>query len=67
VTTAGKPTFIIHGEYDELIPLKKVRAFYSLLREPKEMVIIEDGDHLFEGRVADVGEAIEDLLQDFDG
>jgi hypothetical protein len=67
VTTAGKPTFIIHGECDELIPLKTVRAFYSLLQEPKEMVTIEDGDHLFEGRVEDVGEAIEGLLQDFDG
>ena len=31
VTIAGKPTFIIHGERDELIPVKEVRKFYGQL------------------------------------
>jgi alpha/beta superfamily hydrolase len=65
VTNAGKPTFIIHGERDELIPVKEVRKFYGQLPEPKELVIIEDADHLFDGRVSLVGDAVEDLLQDF--
>jgi alpha/beta superfamily hydrolase len=65
VAKAGKPTFIIHGERDELIPLKDVRKFYATLSEPKELIEIDAADHLFDGRVAEVGEAIEDLLQDF--
>ena len=65
VVKAGKPTFIIHGERDELIPLKDVRRFYARLSEPKELIEIDAADHLFDGRVTEVGEAIEDLLQDF--
>ena len=64
---AGKPTFIIHGERDEVIPLKEVRKFYGALPEPKELVVIDGADHLFDGRVSEVGDAIEDLLQDFNG
>jgi uncharacterized protein len=66
VTTAAKPTFIIHGERDELVPLKEVRRFYALLKEPKELVVIDGADHLFDGKASEVGDAVEDLLQDFD-
>jgi alpha/beta superfamily hydrolase len=64
---AGKPTFLIHGERDELIPLKEIRKFYAQLPEPKELVVIDGADHLFDGKVSEVGDGIEDLLQDFDG
>ena len=67
VVTAGKPTFLIHGERDELIPLKEIRKFYAQLPEPKELVVIDGADHLFDGKVSEVGDAIEDLLQDFNG
>ena len=67
VVSAGKPTFLIHGELDELIPVKEVRKFYAQLPEPKELVVIDGADHLFDGKVSEVGEAIEDLLQDFNG
>jgi len=67
IVPAGKPTFLIHGERDELIPLRDIRRFYALLPEPKELVVIDGADHLFDGKVSEVGEAIEDLLQDFNG
>ena len=67
VTAAGKPTFIIHGEFDEIISVKEVRRFYAQLHEPKELVVIDGADHLFDGKVTEVGEAVEDLLQDFHG
>ena len=67
VLAAAKPTFLIHGEMDELIPLKEVRKFYGQLAEPKELVVIDAANHLFDGKVTEVGEALEDLLQDFDG
>jgi uncharacterized protein len=67
VTAAAKPTFIIHGERDELVALKEVRRFYALLNEPKELVVIDGADHLFDGKASEVGDAVEDLLKDFDG
>jgi alpha/beta superfamily hydrolase len=47
--------------------VKEIRKFYAQLQEPKELVIIDGADHLFDGKVSEVGEAIEDLLQDFNG
>lgn len=67
VATSGKATFLIHGERDELAPLKEVRRLYGQLQEPKELVVIDGADHLFDGKVSEVGDAIEDLLQDFNG
>ncbi|MBP7776526.1 MAG: alpha/beta hydrolase [Acidobacteria bacterium] len=65
VATAGKPTFIVHGEDDELISVAAVRRFYATLAEPKELVQIEDASHLFEGRTTLVGDAVEGLLADW--
>ena len=65
VASARKPTFLVHGELDELIPLKEVRKFYATLSEPKELVVIDGADHLFDGKASEIGDAIEDLLQDF--
>lgn len=63
--SSTRPKFIIHGEADELIPVKEIRKFYAQLPEPKELVVLEDAGHLFEGKTAMVGEAVEDLLADF--
>jgi alpha/beta superfamily hydrolase len=63
--TCTLPKFIVHGEEDELISIKEVRKFYSQIPEPKELVTIEHANHLFEGKTSLVGEAVEDLLADF--
>ena len=63
--TCTLPKFIIHGEEDELISIKEIRKFYAQIPEPKELVTIEDANHLFEGKTSLVGEAVEDLLADF--
>ena len=60
-----KPKFLIHGERDELIPMRAVREFYAQLSEPKELVEIDRANHLFDGQASEVGDALEDLLADF--
>jgi alpha/beta superfamily hydrolase len=65
VRRSTKPKFIIHGEADELIPLRAVREFYAQLDEPKEFVEIDRANHLFDGQASEVGDALEDLLTDF--
>ncbi|HKV98743.1 MAG TPA: alpha/beta fold hydrolase [Vicinamibacterales bacterium] len=61
-----KPKFIVQGSLDELCPIKAMWAFYAKLKEPKELVVIDGASHLFEGRTKEVGEALEDLLGDFE-
>jgi uncharacterized protein len=65
VSQSDKPKFIIHGEEDELISINAVRRFYSEMKEPKELVVIEAADHLFDGKTSEVGDAVEDLLGDY--
>lgn len=65
VKASTLPKFIIHGESDELISIKEIRKFYAQIPEPKELVVLEDANHLFEGKTSMVGEAVEDLLADF--
>jgi alpha/beta superfamily hydrolase len=61
-----KPKFFVQGDMDELCNIKDMWAFYSKLKEPKELVVIEGGSHLFEGKTREVGEAMEDLLGDYE-
>ena len=61
-----KAKFFVQGEADEVCPLEGMWAFYGRLHEPKELVVIDGADHLFEGRTTEVGEALEDLLADFE-
>jgi uncharacterized protein len=65
VKLSTKPKFIVHGESDELIPLKAVREFYARLQDPKELVEIDRANHLFDGQASEVGDALEELLTDF--
>ena len=62
-----KPKFFIQGEADDICPLQDMWKFYSELPEPKELVIIDAADHLFDGHTTEVGEALEDLVKDFNG
>jgi alpha/beta superfamily hydrolase len=67
VAATTKPKFFIQGERDELCPLKELQQFYGRCVEPKELVVIDGADHLFDGKTSEVGDAIEDLLEDWDG
>ena len=60
-----KPKFLIQGEADDVCPVEALWRFYAALLEPKELVVIDAADHLFEGKTQEVGEALEDLLADF--
>jgi alpha/beta superfamily hydrolase len=65
VRRSTKPKFFIHGERDDLCPLKDIREFYARAEEPKELVVIDTADHLFDGKVGEVADAIDDLLGDW--
>jgi uncharacterized protein len=66
VRRSAKAKFFVQAEFDEICPLKEMRAFYARAADPKELVVIDGADHLFDGKVGELGEAIEDLLGDWD-
>src|SRR5713101_6665241 len=65
IERSTKPKFFIQGELDQLCPLKEMREFYARCAEPKELVVVDGADHLFDGKVGEVADAIEDLLEDW--
>ena len=65
VRDSGKPVFLIHGEEDGLVPVRLVRQFYASLPEPRELIVIEGADHLFEGLDSVLADAVEGLVADF--
>ncbi len=60
-----KPKFFIQGEADEICPLPSMWKFYGALPEPKELAVIDAANHLFDGHVLEVADALEDLLGDY--
>jgi hypothetical protein len=66
VAACPKPKFFIHAEFDEICSLEQMREFYARAAEPKELIVIDTSDHLFDGRVTEVVESIEDLLGDWE-
>ncbi len=65
VARSTKPKFFMQGERDELCPLKEMREFYARAAEPKELIVLDGADHLFDGQVSEVADAIEELLGDW--
>ncbi|WP_119272683.1 alpha/beta hydrolase [Taklimakanibacter deserti] len=39
------PLLIIHGDLDGVVPLSEGRALFAAANEPKEMIVIPDGNH----------------------
>jgi alpha/beta superfamily hydrolase len=62
VRATEKPKFLLHGGLDERSTARSIRKFYGELPEPRELVVIDDADHYFDGHTSEVADAIEDLL-----
>jgi alpha/beta superfamily hydrolase len=67
VAQSDKPKFFVHGERDEICSEKQIREFYARANDPKELAMIDAADHLFDGHVGEVADAVEDLLGDWRG
>ena len=67
VRVSTKPKFFIHAERDDICPLKVMQEFYARCEDPRELVVIDAADHLFDGKASEVGDTIEDLFMDWEG
>lgn len=50
ITGAAKEVshiLVIHGDQDEIVPVRDAHALFNLVKEPKELKIIRGGDHRF--------------------
>ncbi|HSK09728.1 MAG TPA: alpha/beta family hydrolase [Vicinamibacterales bacterium] len=61
--TSPKPKFFIQGERDEICPTPALWQFYAHAAEPKDIVVVEAANHLFDGRLDEMAEAIERFME----
>jgi len=54
-----KPKLFVSGARDQFGPKHQLESLVGAMPEPKKLVIIEAGDHFFEGRLREMREAIE--------
>ena len=57
--TCDKPKLFVSGARDQFGPRAKLEAMVASLPDPKKLVLIEGGDHFFEGRLREMREAVE--------
>lgn len=55
-----KPKLFVSGARDQFGPRAQLEAMVATLPEPKKLVVIEGGDHFFEGRLRELRETIEE-------
>jgi alpha/beta superfamily hydrolase len=58
-----KPKLFVSGARDQFGPRAKLAALVASVPEPKKLVLIEGGDHFFEGRLRELREAIESWMK----
>jgi alpha/beta superfamily hydrolase len=55
----NKPKLFISGARDQFGPRAKLEELVATIPEPKKLILIEGGDHFFEGRLRELRVAIE--------
>jgi uncharacterized protein len=60
---SSKPKLIVQGARDEFGPREKVEALVASFQEPKRLHFVEDVDHFFKGKLAELESTIEEFLR----
>ena len=62
-----KPKLFVSGARDQFGPRHQLEELVQSMPEPKKLVIIEAGDHFFEGRLREMREAVEHWVAETQG
>lgn len=54
----NKPKLLVQGSNDQYGPLDQLEIFFESLDEPKQLKIIDDADHFFEGHLPELAETV---------
>jgi alpha/beta superfamily hydrolase len=62
--SCAKPKLFVSGSRDQYGPRAKLHALVESLPAPKNLVVVEDADHFFEGRLREMREAVEAWIRE---
>lgn len=63
VAHCNKPKLVVQGSNDQFGPVDQLKRFFATLDEPKQLKIIGDADHFFEGRLQELAEAVTEFIE----
>jgi alpha/beta superfamily hydrolase len=63
VARCNKPKLLVQGSNDEFGPVDQLERFFATLDEPKQLKIIDDADHFFEGHLQEMAEAVTQFIE----
>lgn len=58
----AKPKLFVSGTRDQYGPVENLHSMFAGAAEPKEIVLVEDADHFFEGHLPEIRDAIVDWV-----
>jgi hypothetical protein len=64
LTECSRPKLILQGARDQFGARDRVEALFARMSEPKKLVLIEDADHFFTGKLDRVGKALTKWLDE---
>lgn len=64
--TGSMPLLVLHGTADAIVPLPQARKLYHEAGEPKQLTLIEGGDHQFSQHAAEAAAAVINWLKTLD-
>jgi uncharacterized protein len=62
--SCAKPKLIVQGGNDQFGSLANLEALFAAIPEPKKLVIVNDVDHFFTGKLPEMGDAIRAWLDE---
>ncbi|HWR34403.1 MAG TPA: alpha/beta fold hydrolase [Clostridia bacterium] len=62
--TCAKPKLFLSSDHDEHAPKERLEKLMSDVAEPRQLVLIEGGDHFFAGHLLEMRAAIEQWIRD---
>jgi alpha/beta superfamily hydrolase len=63
LNSCTKPKLFVSGSRDQFGPRHRLEELVNAIPEPKKLIIIDSGDHFFEGRLREMREAVESWLK----
>jgi uncharacterized protein len=64
LSDCSKPKLFVSGSLDQFGPRDKLQAVVESAADPKQLILIDNADHFFEGHLHELRQAIEEWLRE---
>ncbi|HSB10125.1 MAG TPA: alpha/beta fold hydrolase [Blastocatellia bacterium] len=63
IARCAKPKLFVQGSRDEYGPVAELGRLFALLDDPKELRVVDNADHFFEGHLSELSQAVSAFIE----